>query len=109
MFLGLAAPALADPPQIVDATAERTGDTFRVSVTLLHADTGWEDYADAWRVVTEGGAVVGERILVHPHVEEQPFTRSLGGLTLDPEGTYFIEARSLGEGYGPDRFALRVE
>lgn len=110
MFLCLlAGPALADAPEIRDAVAKPAGDTWRVSVTLWHADTGWDDYADAWRIVTESGEVVGERILVHPHVNEQPFTRSLGGLMLDPGQSHYIEARSLGEPYGQTRFPLPIE
>ncbi len=50
---------------------------WRADVTLLHADTGWEHYADAWRVMTEEGKLLGTRVLYHPHVNEQPFTRSL--------------------------------
>ena len=70
------ATAPADPPQIV--AIDRTGD--RVAVTLRHDDTGWDHYADAWRVETADGTILGIRELLHPHVHEQPFTRSL---TLD--------------------------
>ena len=109
IFACFAAPAFADAPEILDATATRAGDLWRVSVTLRHDDTGWDDYADAWRIVTEDGEIMGERILLHPHVEEQPFTRSLGGVALPPGRAYFIEARSLGEDYGTTRFPLPLD
>lgn len=63
-----------------DVTAEGGG-SFGFAVTLRHADEGWEHYADRWDVVAvDGSTVYGERVLHHPHVNEQPFTRSLRGV-----------------------------
>ncbi len=45
-------------------------------MTLRHADTGWEHYADLWVVETPDGRELGRRVLYHPHENEQPFTRS---------------------------------
>lgn len=80
----LAAPlaAQADPAQIDAVTLEPRGDTWTVSVTISHPDTGWDDYADGWRVETTAGEILGTRVLHHPHVEEQPFTRSLSGVGI---------------------------
>jgi len=50
--------------------------TGTIAVTVESDDLGWEAYADRWEVVVAGD-VVGTRVLTHPHVEEQPFTRSL--------------------------------
>ena len=92
--LALAMPALAGDTQIVDAKATKSGSTWRFDVTLKHDDTGWDHYADAWRVVAPDGTVLGTRTLYHPHVEEQPFTRSLAGVAI-PAGikSVNIEAR----------------
>ncbi len=49
---------------------------YRFDVTLNHQDTGWDHYADKWEVLDPDGKVLGERVLLHPHVDEQPFTRS---------------------------------
>jgi hypothetical protein len=56
-FLGLAGPfaAHAADPVIEQATAEPSGDTWRFSVTISHPDTGWEHYADGWRVLDMAG------------------------------------------------------
>lgn len=62
---------------VVDAAVERSGDRFVVTATVQSADTGWDRYADAWEVRTTNGDVLGTRVLAHPHVDEQPFTRSL--------------------------------
>ena len=66
------APAWADPPVIEEVRYEQG----RFDVTLSHPDTGWDHYADGWRVELADGTVLGTRVLAHPHVEEQPFTRS---------------------------------
>ena len=56
---------------------KKAGDTvFRFRVTVAHTDTGWDHYADAWEVVGPDGTVIGRRVLLHPHVDEQPFPRA---------------------------------
>jgi hypothetical protein len=63
---------------VVDVKMHLNGDNhYPIAVTLQHGDTGWDHYANAWEVLDEDGTVIGERILHHPHVNEQPFTRSL--------------------------------
>lgn len=74
--------ALAGQADVVAVTAARTGETWRFDVTVVHDDTGWDHYADAWRVIGPDGTVYGTRELAHPHVGEQPFTRSLSGVAI---------------------------
>lgn len=52
------------------------------NVTLKHGDEGWEHYANRWTVLTPEGKVLGTRVLYHPHVNEQPFTRALSGVKI---------------------------
>ena len=82
--------------------------TWTFSVTVRHPDTGWEDYADGWDVVTPDGQVLKRnpddpftRLLLHPHVDEQPFTRSQSGIRI-PEGVtqVTVRAHSLTRGFG---------
>ncbi|GLQ35435.1 hypothetical protein GCM10007939_17180 [Amylibacter marinus] len=91
-FILFAAPSFASPPEVVDATASKSGSGWSFSVTLAHPDTGWDHYADGWGVYSPDGTELGYRTLHHPHVEEQPFTRSLGGVSI-PEGTEFVLIR----------------
>lgn len=71
-------PVVADEVDVVDVSIEALGEErFRVNVALLHEDTGWEHYANKWEVLDESGTLLGTRELLHPHVNEQPFTRSL--------------------------------
>ncbi len=94
--------------EVVAVTLNKQGRTWSVDTTLRHADSGWNHYADAWRVVTVDGRVLGTRTLYHPHVEEQPFTRSLSGIAI-PEGTavVFVEAHDKVHGWSRQR--VRVD
>ena len=67
--------------------------TFTFHVTVAHEDTGWDHYADKWQVIGPDGALLGERILLHPHVNEQPFTRSLSGVSI-PDGIAKVTLRA---------------
>lgn len=75
---------------VVEATVERSGDSFVVTATVRSADTGWDRYADEWHVRTPDGDVLGTRVLTHPHVDEQPFTRSLTNVEI-PASTSSVE------------------
>ena len=77
------ATAWAGEVDVTDVKVRKTAaNTYRFDVTLKHADTGWDHYANKWEVVAPDGTVLGTRVLVHPHVNEQPFTRSLGGVKI---------------------------
>lgn len=108
LVAALVNPAFGQGAQVVDATAIQQGEgTWRFDVTVRHDDTGWQDYADAWEVVAEDGRVLGKRVLLHPHVNEQPFTRSLSGVAI-PVGTkqVLIRAHDNVEGYSGNEFVL---
>ncbi len=69
-------------------------------VTVAHPDTGWDDYVDGWDVVTPGETVLKPdpespftRLLLHPHVDEQPFTRSQSGIAI-PAGVTRVRVRA---------------
>jgi len=83
----------AGDADVVAVTAVKTGNNiFRFDVTVSHADEGWDHYADKWDIVGPDGAVLGTRILYHPHVDEQPFTRSLAGVKI-AEGVVAVSVR----------------
>ncbi|NIY77753.1 hypothetical protein HED22_19035 [Thalassospira sp. HF15] len=92
--LSFSAGAHAGEADVVAAKATKTGaDTYRFDVTVAHDDTGWDHYANVWQVIGPDGAVLGERVLAHPHVNEQPFTRSLSGVTI-PEDIKGVTLRA---------------
>ena len=107
MALG-ASSAFADDARVEFAEFQNQGGgTWWVNVTLRHADTGWEHYADAWRVVGPDGAELGKRVLYHPHENEQPFTRSLSGVKI-PQGvtTVWVEAHDNVHGWNKTRLEV---
>jgi hypothetical protein len=105
----IATPALADPPVIEAAVASPAGNAWRIDVTLLHPDTGWDHYANGWEVLAPDGTRLGLRVLVHPHVDEQPFTRSLSRV-LVPSGAdhVLIRARCLMDGWAEELFRVNL-
>lgn len=85
--------AIAGEVEVVDAKARQRADgSYQFSVTLRHADRGWKHYADNWEILSPDGKVLGTRVLLHPHDNEQPFTRSLGGIRI-PAGITRVRVR----------------
>ena len=99
--------AFAGEVEIVGAEVQRSGETWRFAVTLKHADTGWDHYADLWQVLSPDGTVLGERVLAHPHVDEQPFTRTQSGIVI-PNGLdhVFIRARDTVHGFAQQTYRV---
>ncbi len=96
-------------PDVIDASAEPTGDTWRISATLSSPYDTPDRYADAWRVLDPDGNELAVRVLTHDHASEQPFTRSLSGVEI-PAGTttVTIEGRDLTNGWGGETFQLTL-
>lgn len=101
--------AYAGEADVVGGRITALGDgLYRIDATVKHADAGWDHYADRWDVLSPDGTVLGVRELAHPHVEEQPFTRSL---TLEiPAGISSITLRANDSihGLGGETFKLQV-
>ena len=86
--------AYAGEADVTNVEVVKLGDgTYRFDVTVVHSDDGWDHYADKWDVVGPDNTVLGTRTLYHPHVEEQPFTRSLSGVEI-PEGIKKVTIRA---------------
>jgi len=92
---------------IVHVVLTNNSGSWRADVTLKHADTGWKHYADGWRIVDEQGNVLANRVLYHPHVNEQPFTRSLSGFNIPKdENIIFVEAHDFERGWSKKRVKI---
>ena len=97
----------ANDVEIVNVVLTSQTGTWRADVTLKHADTGWNHYADAWRLVDEAGNEIGKRTLYHPHVNEQPFTRSLSSFQINSNiKVIFVEAHDLKHGWSPNKVKI---
>jgi len=83
--------------------------TYTVHATVRHADAGWDNYANIFRVVpaTDSSQVSnGIRELLHPHDNEQPFTRSQRG--VQARGQVRVEAADNVEGWGGSAIELTL-
>lgn len=99
--------AVANSSEVTHVDVRKTGGNYNFSVTIKHADTGWDHYANKWEIVGANGEVYGTRILHHPHVNEQPFTRSLAGVKI-PANVHSVMIRSYDtvHGVGDKRFKI---
>lgn len=111
VLLFLASGASADEPVIEAVSAAKSGSgTWRFDVTVSHPDTGWDHYADGWAVEDAAGRELSLRVLAHPHETEQPFTRTLSGVSI-PEGTrvVFLRTRCIVDGWSEQVFEVVLE
>jgi len=100
---------IASNVEIVKVVLTKHSGTWRADVTLNHADTGWKHYADAWRLVDGQGNEIGKRTLYHPHVNEQPFTRSLSSFQiLENTKIVYIEAHDLNRGWSKNKLKINM-
>mgnify|MGYP007046916815 CR=1 FL=1 len=95
--------ASAGQASVLDATVRANpGGTYAFSATIFHKDEGWKHYADAFEILNSNGVVLGTRILYHPHVDEQPFTRSLSKVEI-PIGVNQVKVRAKCKIHGPGK------
>lgn len=95
---------------VVNVTVRGSGPSYDFDVTVRSTETGWDKYADAWEVRAAGdGSVLGVRELLHPHENEQPFTRSLSGVAA-PDGVTHVTvaARDSVRGYCGDTMTVAL-
>ncbi len=105
LLIGISSFAFAGEADVEFVSLDLKPDgSYYLSVTVRHSDTGWKHYANWWRVTTEDGKELGRRVLYHPHVDEQPFTRELDGLIIPdgPDGVkvIIVEAHDMVHEYG---------
>ena len=101
-------PGAAGEADVLAARAQCRGEVCDFQATLRHADTGWDHYADRFEIVGPDDAVLGTRVLRHPHVDEQPFTRGLRGLRV-PEALKRVRVRAGDSQHGLGGAEVEVE
>lgn len=92
----------------VEVSTQNPG-SYTFAVTIESPDTGCEQYANWWEVVTEEGELVYRRILAHSHIEEQPFERTGGPVEIEPDQTVIVRSHMDPDGYGPQAMRGSVE
>jgi hypothetical protein len=73
---------------------------YQFTVTVLSPDKGCKQYADWWEVLTEDGKLIYRRVLLHSHVDEQPFSRSGGPVMIGADTVVWVRAHMHSGGYG---------
>ncbi|MFD0917919.1 hypothetical protein ACFQ14_16050 [Pseudahrensia aquimaris] len=107
--LSLPCVALAEGADVVGVSKVQASDgSWRFRVTVAHGDEGWEHYANSWQVLAPNGQVIATRVLAHPHVEEQPFTRNKSGIVI-PEGVDEVIVRAGDSVHGFSGKTMRVK
>jgi len=96
-------PPTGDGADVVEVSATGGPSEWTVSVTVRSPDTGCEQYADWWELVTPSGELVARRILNHSHVDEQPFTRaSEGPISVEGDAELVVRAHLHVDGADPE-------
>jgi hypothetical protein len=81
----------------VEGTGSEGAYTF--AVTVSSPDTGCDRYADWWEVVSPDGKLLYRRVLLHSHVDEQPFTRTGGPVPVGSGQPLLVRVHMHPEGY----------
>lgn len=75
--------SLAGEADIMGISVQKTDDyLYDFNVTVFHKDSGWKHYVNKWDILDSNGKVLATRTLYHPHVNEQPFTRTLSNVEI---------------------------
>jgi len=91
-------------PEIVSVKVTGSEDNYTFSVGIKSPDLGCEQYADWWEVVSLDGVLIYRRVLGHSHVEEQPFVRSGGVVSISSDQEIIVRAHMNTTGYGKSAF-----
>lgn len=82
---------------------------YQFNVGIRSPDKGCAQYADWWEVVSTDGRLLYRRVLLHSHVDEQPFTRSGGPVPILADTGVWVRAHMNTGGYGGMAFKGSVK
>ncbi len=99
----------APAADVIGVRASGAPGAYQFNVTIKSPDTGCKQYADWWEVVSEDGQLLYRRVLLHSHVDEQPFTRSGGPVPVQADTVVWIRAHMNNTGYGSMAFKGSVK
>lgn len=101
-----AAPNMAN---IISVKVRGGSGSYTFSVEISSPDTGCNQYADWWEVISEDGKLLYRRILAHSHADEQPFIRSGGPVKITSDTIVWVRAHMHPGGYGGIAFKGSVK
>lgn len=90
---------------IISVEVSGVDNNYIFNVGISSPDTGCDQYANWWEVISTDGQLIYRRILGHSHVAEQPFVRSGGEMKIGEEQIVIIRAHMNTSGYGGIQFS----
>lgn len=90
--------------QVISVAVTGTPGAYQFAVGIRSADTGCNQYADWWEVVSEDGKLLYRRILDHSHADEQPFVRAGGPVAIQPGQIVIVRVHMHPGGYAETAF-----
>ena len=89
----------SDSAEVIKVKVTGSNNDYTFFVTLKSPDTGCDQYANWWEVLSPGGDLIYRRILGHSHVNEQPFTRSGGAVPITNDQEVIVRVHMNNTGY----------
>jgi hypothetical protein len=86
--------------EVISVEVSGQAGSYQFSVGIKSPDTGCAQYADWWEVVSLDGKLLYRRVLLHSHVDEQPFVRGGGPVPVRPDTVVWVRAHMQPGGYG---------
>ena len=84
--------------KVTEVEVEGKANDYTFAVTVSSPDTGCDRYADWWEVITPEGELIYRRVLLHSHVDEQPFTRT-GSVAVESDREVIVRVHMSSDGY----------
>jgi hypothetical protein len=95
------APSVMVYADVVGVEVSGEAGAYQFAVEVSSADTGCDQFADWWEVVSaDGSELLYRRILLHSHVDEQPFVRSGGLVDIESDRVVVVRAHMSTGGFG---------
>lgn len=99
----------AGEADIIDTKVECSNNLCRFKITVQHNDEGWEHYAKHVEILNMNrDKLLGSRLFHHPHVQEQPFTRTATVLFKEPVDQVIIRAFDTVHEFGGKELVVEI-
>ena len=92
--------AVPERANVVSVQVRGQPGAYEFEVGIKSPDTGCQQYADWWEVLSLDGTLIYRRVLGHSHADEQPFRRRGGPVPIAADTVVWVRAHMNTSGYG---------